>query len=265
MVINMSNSDSENIDKINKKDKTRGFAKAFKLDIGREKDIVEEDWEVSSGRSMLMNPIRQKIFKYICKYPCTSLSILAQDLNLAPATISWHLNQLIEHNILSEVKDRGKRLFYPPNMINDDMVQVFSLLAKPKIHDIFKKIRESPGISQKELSENLGMGHQSINSFTNKLEKTELISILRDGKFTRYYPTKKISKLENDQRKNLKEFRKWIIKALKFDGVNPKLIKVTEQELYLQIQVGTSKVSLKISVNPFKSILEDKTHYLTEI
>jgi DNA-binding MarR family transcriptional regulator len=262
MVINMSNSNSKKTDKL---DKTRGFAKAFKLDIGREKEIVEEAWEVSSGRSMLMNPIRQKILKYLCKYPCTSLSVLSSDLNLAPATISWHLNQLIERKILSEVKNRGKRLFYPPNMINDEMVTVFSLLAKPKIHDIFMKIRESPGISQKELSDELGMGHQSVYTFTNKLENGEIISKLIDGKFTRYYPTKRINELENDQRKNLKEFRKWIIKVLKFDGVNPKLIKVTEQELYLQIQVGTGIVSLKLSVNPFKSILEDKTRFLTEL
>jgi DNA-binding transcriptional ArsR family regulator len=256
----MSNTDSKTSDKY---DKSRGFAKAFKFDIGREKDIIEEDWEISNRRSMLMNPIRQKILKYLCEYPCTSLSIIAHDLNLAPSTISWHLNKLLEHKILSEVKDRGKRLFYPPNMINGEMVPVFSLLAKPKIHDIFIKIREWPGISQKELSEELGMSHQSIYTFTNKLEKTELISILRDGKFTRYYPTKRITDLEFDQRKNLKEFRKWIIKVLKFDGVNPKLIKVTDQELNLQIQVGTHIESLKLSVNPFKSILEDKTRFLT--
>jgi predicted transcriptional regulator len=148
-------------------------------------------------------------------------------------------------------------------MLQSETIPIFSLLAKPKIHDIYQKIREWPGISQKELSEELGMSHQSIYTFTKKLEKVDLISLLKDGKFTRYFPTKRINELEKEQRKNLKEFRKWIIKVLKYDGVNPKLLKVTDQELLLQIQVGTKLLTLKLSVNPFKSIMEDKTRFLT--
>ena len=89
--------------------------------------------------------------------------------------------------------------------------------------------------------------------------------IVKDGKFIRYYPTKKLLELEIAQRGTLKEFRAWIIKSLKFDGVNPKLIRATDRELIVQITSGKKLKSLKLSVNPYISILIDKARFLSEL
>jgi DNA-binding transcriptional ArsR family regulator len=248
-----------------KKKTSQSFAKAFKLDIGREKEIIDEKWEVSSGRSLLMNSLRQKLFKYLCEFPCSSLSTIARDLKISITTINWHLSLMVDRKLLSEVKLSGKRLFYPTNMVDEDVIPFLILLADPKIHDIFLKIRESPGTLQKDISNDLGMSHQSIITFSNRLKEVELISIVKDGKYTRYYPTTKILELERDHRKNLKEFRKWIIKSFKFDGVNPKIIRVTDQQLFIQITAGTSIDSLNLSVNPFQTITQDKTRFLSEL
>jgi DNA-binding transcriptional ArsR family regulator len=245
--------------------KSKGFAKAFKIDIGREKEIAAEKWEVTGGRSLLMNPIRQKIFKYLCQYPCSSLSTIAHDLKLSIATMSWHLNLLVNRKIISEKKERGQRIFYPTNIIDPPNIPVLSLLANLKIHDLFIKIRDSPGITQKLLAEEIGMSHQSINNYTNRLGDVNLINIVKDGKFTRYYPTKKLESLEITQRKKLKEFRKWIIKIFKHDGVNPKLIKVTDKLLYLQITSGTVVEVIELSVNPFNSIVHNKKRFLSDL
>jgi predicted transcriptional regulator len=245
--------------------KLKGFAKAFKQDIGREKEIIEEKWEVLGEKSLLMNPVRQNIFKYLCEFPCSSLSTIASDFKISVASMSWHLNLLFERKIILKKKIGGQRIFYPQNIIDPNTIPVLFLLANPKIHDLFIKIRELPGISQKELGEELGMSHQSINTFTNRLKTENLISVVRDGKFARYYPTNRLTDLEISQRKNLKEFRKWVIKVLKFDGVNPKLIRVTDQMLFLQITMGTSVESIKLSVNPFNSIIKNKSRFLAEL
>lgn len=245
--------------------KSKGFAKAFKLDIGREKEVIDEKWEVSGGRSLLMNPIRQKIFKYLCEYPCSSLSTIANDFKISPASMSWHLNLLLERKIITKMKAGGQRIFYPTNIIDKSTIPVLILLANPKIHDLFIKIKATPGIKQKELSEELGLSHQSINTFSSRLKYKDLIEIVRDGKFTRYYPTKKLDELEISQRKNLKEFRKWVIKIFKYDGVNPKLIKVSDRLLYLQITSGTTIESISLSVNPFYSVVQNKKRFLSEL
>jgi DNA-binding MarR family transcriptional regulator len=248
-----------------KVNRSKSFAKAFKRDIGREKEVVEEPWEVQPGKSLLMNPTRQMIFKYLCEYPCSTLSTIAHDIQLTPPSTSWHLKLLSERKLIVESKLGGQKVYYPQEMIDQKVIPLLSLLANPKIKDIFVNVLESPGIRQKELIELLNLSHQSVNTFSQRLANEDLISVLRDGKFTRYYPTKKLNELENAQRKKLKEFRKWVIKAFKFDGVNPKLIRVTDRQLFLQITSGKDIKSFKLSVNPFITIIQDKSRFLSEL
>lgn len=243
----------------------KGFAKAFKIDIGREKDIIEEKWEVTGGRSLLMNPVRQNIFKYLCEYPCSSLSTIAHDFEISVATMSWHIKLLLKRKLISEYKSGGQRLLFPQNMIDNNVIPILSLLTKSKIQIIFTKIRNTPGITQKELGESLKFSHQSINNYTSRLQSEDLINIVHDGKFTRYYPTNRLVELELSQRKQLKEFRSWIIKAFKYDGVNPKLIRVTDRVLFIQITSGSKIESMKLSVNPFYSTIQDKEKFLAQL
>ena len=247
------------------KKKTKGFAKAFKLDIGREKDIIDEKWRIGSGRSLLMNTTRQNIFRYLCEYPCSALSTIANDLGLSPATMSWHLKLLLKNKLISESRSNSQRLYYPWNMVNQSAIPVLALLSKPRIQKLFVKILHTPGIKQKDLSEYFGLGHQSINSFTNQLKDVELINVVRDGKYTRYYPTSKLEDLEMAQRKNLKVFRNWVIRALKMDGVNPKLVRATENKLFLKITTGTELENFLLSVNPFRSTLQERGRFLAEL
>jgi DNA-binding MarR family transcriptional regulator len=243
----------------------KSFAKAFKQDIGRDKEISEEGWEIQTGKSLLMNPTRQKIFRYLCEYPCSSLSTIARDIQLSAPSTSWHLKLMEERKLIARESIGNQIVFFPVEMIEFSLIPILSLLTNPKINDIFIKIFESPGIQQNELTHKLGVSHQSINTFTNRMENEGLISIVKDGKFTRYYPTKKLGQLEINQRKKLKEFRKWLIKALKFDGVNPILIRATDHELTLQITSGKSLKSIKLSINPFISVIQNKPRFLASL
>ena len=63
----------------------------------------------------------------------------------------------------------------------------------------------------------------------------------------------------------MKDFRKWVIKSFKHDGVNPKLIRVTDRILFLQITSGMDTKSIKLSANPFYSIVQNKKRFLAEL
>ncbi len=254
------------INSTHKKNKhKKSFAKAFKLDIGREKEVIDEKWDVQTGKSLLMNSTRQNIFKYLCEYPCSTLSTVAHDIQLTPPSTTWHLKLLLERKLITEKKVGNQRVFYPLEMIDQNTIPILSLLANPKIQKIFIKIADSPGIGQKELTEVFKSSHQSINTYTTRLKDKGIIKVVKDGKFTRYYPTSKLNELESTQRKKLKEFRKWIIKAFKFDGINPKLIRVTDRQLMLQITSGKNIKSIKLSVNPFHTILQNRSRFLAEL
>ena len=179
--------------------------------------------------------------------------------------MSWHLKLFVDRKLLVGRKVGGQKVFYPQNMFDRTAVPILSLLGNPKINRIFISVIKTPGISQKQLSVQQKLSHQSIYSFINRIIDEGLVKIIKDGKFTRYFPTTKINQLQIAQRKSTKEFKTWVIKALKFDGVDPKLIRVTDKLLLIQIQAGAEIESMKLSVNPFYSIVQNKKQFLAEL
>jgi predicted transcriptional regulator len=239
----------------------KGFAKAFKMDIGREKEVVQEDWVAITGKSLLMNNTRQNIFRYLCEFPCSTLSNIAHDISVSPPVTLWHLKLLVERNLISEKRLGRQKVYLPKGLVEQKTITVLALLANPKVQNIFRTIFKTPGATQKDIAGILKISHQSINTFTNRLKNEKLITVVKDGKFTRYYPTKRIDELELSQRKKAKEFKKTIIKSFKFDGVNPKLIRATDKQISLQITAGRNIKTLKLSVNPFSSATQKRSKF----
>jgi DNA-binding MarR family transcriptional regulator len=240
----------------------KGFAKAFKQDIGREEDIAVGKWEVKKGQSLLMNPVRREIFRYLCEFPCNHLSGISRDLGLTPPTTSWHLKKMIERNFILTKKIHGKSIFYPANMIEEDDIEILALINDEKVKHIFLNIINNPGSSQKDISEHLKVQHQTVIWFTQKLEKTGLISTLEDGKYRRYYPTNKLSELSDTHISKMKAFREWIIKMFKYDGIDPEVLRVTDKFIMFRVSIGKDKTTLELLTNPFFTVLGLKKGHL---
>jgi DNA-binding transcriptional ArsR family regulator len=245
-----------------KNNQKKGFAKAFKQDISREEDIAAEKWEVKKGRSLLMNPIRREIFRYLCEFPCNHLSGISRDLGITPPSTSWHLKKMIERNLITSRKKHGKSIFYPTNMIDEDDIEILALINDEKVKHIFLTIINNPGLTQKEVGDQLRIQHQTVIWFTQKLENVGLISTLEDGKFKRYYPTSKLSELSDLHISKMKAFREWVIKTLKYDGIDPEVIRVTDKFILLRISIGKDKTSLELPTNPFLTVLGLKKNHL---
>ncbi len=246
-----------------KSEKTKkGFAKAFKHDIGREDEIAVEKWEVRKGQSLLMNPVRRELFRYLCEFPCNHLSGISRGLGITPPTTTWHLKKLIDRDLIASKKLNGKTIFFPSNMIEEDDIRILSLINDEKVKQIFLTIRENPGMTQKDISLNLKLQHQSVLWYTLKLEKVELISTIEDGKFKRYYPTNLLSELRDSHLSKLRAFREWLIKALKYDGIDPEVIRTTDKFILIRITTGREKTTLELSTNPFSTVLGLKKEVL---
>jgi DNA-binding MarR family transcriptional regulator len=240
----------------------KGFAKAFKQDISREEDIATEKWEVKKGQSLLMNPVRREIFRYLCEYPCNHLSGISRDLGITPPSTSWHLKKMIERDLITTKKIHGKTIFYPVNMIEEDDIEILALINDEKVKNIFLTIINNPGSSQKDISDQLEIQHQTVIWFTQKLEIAGLISILEDGKYRRYYPTNKLSELSETHITKMKAFREWVIKMFKYDGIDPEVIRVTDKFIMFRVSIGKDKTTLELSTNPFLTVLGLKKDHL---
>ena len=234
-----------------------GFAKAFKRDIGKEDDVSKEQWPVSVSSSVLMNEMRKRIFLFLCKNPASHLRVIAQNLGVSSTTASWHLKKLLQGQFITQRTIKKKSVYYPSFLVEPEEVELFSLLATEKYRNLYKRIIKNPGINQKNLSKELDISHQSVLFLSKKLLSFGLISKLSDGKFIRYYPTNLLETRSEEMKKRNKQFRLDIIKFLKRDGLDPKLVKRTDNFLLVDLLVGSGRERVRIETNPYRSILID--------
>jgi predicted ArsR family transcriptional regulator len=226
------------------------------------KKEIEEDKEPSKGiseivkKTLTMNPRRQEIFQYLCRYPCSRLSKIARDLDISNAATKWHLERLCESDFLSKVDVKKEIVFYPANMIDEKDIMIFSAVNHERTTPILRKILAKSGISQKDLLKEVALNQRTVVRHAGELEHVGLIESIQDGKFIRYYPTKLLSKKSEDYRKRAARFRKHLLNMLKKDGVNPKVIRSTDYALHVRITAGENKSTLELGTQPFASVLE---------
>jgi DNA-binding MarR family transcriptional regulator len=226
------------------------------------KKEMEEDREAPSGleervkETITMNPRRQEILQYLCKYPCTRLSKIAKDLELSNASTKWHLKRLAEKNFIAREEVNGDHIFYPVKMIDKDDLKALTIINHERATPILRKILANSGINQKDLCNDVQLNQRTVVRHTSEMEKAGLIDCIQDGKFKRYYPTLFIEKREESYRKRAARFRKHILKLLEKDGVKPRVLRTTDRSLHVKITAGEKKSILELGTQPFLSIRE---------
>lgn len=213
------------------------------------KDLTKDDLKIRK-KSTLMNPSRCVIFEYLCLHPCSSVSSIAKGLNLSESRVRWHLEKLVWDRFVT-VKENGSTIFFPSNMINPEHIKIFELLALKKSDSIISSIKSNEGLYQAELSKKLDLNIRTIMKYTSDLEYLGLIRGANDGKFKRYYLTGLIEDLKEYYRKNAKNFKEHIIKKTRIDGLRPRILLSTPEQLKLKLVVGTKIRVLTIPMIPF--------------
>ncbi|UCG68790.1 MAG: winged helix-turn-helix transcriptional regulator [Thermoplasmata archaeon] len=226
------------------------------------KKEIEEDKEVPEGleervkETITMNPRRQEILQYLCKYPCTRLSKIARELELSNASTKWHLNILAQKNFIVREDVNGDSVFYPAKMIAEEDIEALTVINHERATPILRKILSNSGINQKDLCDDVQLNQRTVVRHTKDLERIGLIECIQDGKFKRYYPTVLIEKKEESYRKKAAKFRKHLLKMLEKDGVKPRVVRTTDRSLHVKITTGEKKSVLELGTQPYLSIRE---------
>jgi predicted transcriptional regulator len=233
----------------------RRMVDAFKKEIEEEKEPSKGAAEIIK-KTLTMNPRRQEILQYLCRYPCSRLSKIARDLEISNASTKWHLERLHESDFIVKEEIKGETVFFPTSMIDEKDIMIFSAINHERATPIMRKIISKSGISQKNLLLEVQLNQRTVVKHASYLEQAGLIESIQDGKFMRYYPTDLLSKMSDDYRKRNSRFKKHLLNLLKKDGVNPKVIRSTDKALHVKITAGISKSVLELGTQPFASVLE---------
>ena len=126
---------------------------------------------------------RGKIHGYILANPGDHYNSIRKTLNISNSTFSYHLQVLERWGVIKSSRDGVYKRFYPSDMkVPDNGGKL-----KESQRLIIKKIRETPGISQKDIASFLGVSSSTVNYHLQELIKNNIVHQKRMGMKVRYF------------------------------------------------------------------------------
>jgi uncharacterized repeat protein (TIGR01451 family) len=134
-------------------------------------------------KNILEHETRGLIRGYVIANPGDHFNSIRKALNLNNGTLAYHLH-VLEREELIKSKRWGKfTRFYPYGMKIPENGSRYSEIQKL----IIEKIRETPGITQKEIAGIMGVTKPTINYHINKLMNDSMVESRRLGIQIRYF------------------------------------------------------------------------------
>ena len=252
--------DAEPKEEKQEKRKEQATVKSLGRTIKKTVDIDGKYLDTSLERSfesVFMNRDRRKIFEYLCRKPCAHLRQIARDIGLSPPSAKWHLERIKERGFIYSAEIGGHLVFYPRRLILKESLGFFSYLSREKTGDILKLIILKPGITQRELADELGRNPQSVNKLLSKIKKEDLVHHIKDGRQKKNFIAKRtIEKVGKTPRNRKQHFITWLLEELRNDGVRPEIMTKKKSQVTIKIFDGEKDVPFIIVTQPLEYLLK---------
>ena len=136
---------------------------------------------------------RAGIYRLIQTEPGISTKDIAERLGLAWGTVTHHLGKLEKRRFVVSKKYGKYRRYFANGEGGTEQKDQVAVLRLDRTGDIAALIRSQPGLTQKAVSQSLGVSSSTILWHVKRLEGASLITKVRDGKLVRYYPAEGLS------------------------------------------------------------------------
>jgi DNA-binding transcriptional ArsR family regulator len=222
-----------------------------------QKTVEERGWRDETSailQGLLLNVRRREIYQYLCTYPCVTLNKICEKLGSSPALILHHLKKLTEAKFVSTAKVSKRQVYYPTQLIREDLIEVFTALSEPEKHVVFKCILNKPLQTQQELAYATEIKYQRITKHLHELERVGLLISIKDGKFKRFKATELYTKVLRTCMRRADGFKRYVLKKLVIDGLSPTLIRATDEELQVEIDTPTRRDVFTLPTLPYTGI-----------
>ncbi|HKW43000.1 MAG TPA: hypothetical protein VJP06_02325 [Thermoplasmata archaeon] len=221
----------------------RGIGRALEEAVAAEgpgEDLAIE------GRS-LANARRRQLFRYLCLRPCARIGEIGRELSMSQATVRWHAWDLRENGY---IQIEGTRAF-PNGLIDPDDAPVFASLASIGRAAVLASAMSEPGTSFQELAAKTGLTRQSVSKIASELGEFGLLSLVDDGRYRRVYPTEWLARKREANRARMDGFADSLVRRLAKEGLSPELLRRDETALLLRFGIGSHRVVLDLSLDPY--------------
>lgn len=133
---------------------------------------------------LLEHFVRGQIYGHIMSHPGEHYNHIKQKLGVTNGTLSHHLRTLELQGYIKSHRDGTYKRFYPTGMTipRKKGIQLSDLQI-----GIVDAIRQSPGISQKDIAQREGISQQSVSYNLAILERMGILDSIRDGVRKKYF------------------------------------------------------------------------------
>ncbi len=161
------------------------FAGAYGSEIGRSSlfGLMAPLYTRLRKEKVLDQFTRGNVYGYVVANPGDSYGSIKEALGLSNGSLAYHLNVLEVTGFVRSARDGTLRRVYPSTMripSNDGTLRKTQLL-------ILEIVRETPGISQKDIAGLLGVSSPTVNYHMDGLLKQGIVRAERKGIRVRYF------------------------------------------------------------------------------
>jgi len=203
-----------------------------------------------SGRSLLMNPRRQRVFEYVWNHPCSHLRRISRELRIPPQSLRWHLMRLVDGRILAARTTRGKTVYYAPTAVREGDVPALAALSNGMRGRIVRLVSQEKRITQSDIFRALRTYQQAVLPPLRELTSLGLLATWKaNGK--RYYEAgDTYARLRSAYAGASQERLDRLLGVLRSDGVSPKVQSRSEDEAQVLVSSGLQKSVLRLGLSP---------------
>ena len=132
---------------------------------------------------MLDNRVRASVYEHVRANPGAHPSRIADELDLGWGTVVYHLARLEESSLVTTRPGHNRKCYFAVGTDLDNAGRTaVAAMSTDKARAIVETLRASPGLSQKELAERLGMSQALASWHVKRLVGTGVLVTTRAGR-----------------------------------------------------------------------------------
>jgi uncharacterized membrane protein len=131
--------------------------------------------------------VRGQVYGYIKANPGEHYNSIKKALSLKNGTLIYHLKTLERGEFIKSIIDGRFKRFYPKEMKLPEPSDEIVLRMNHIQHEILRIIKESPGISQKEIAARIGLSTPTVHYHINIMMSARIINVKRAGRETQCF------------------------------------------------------------------------------
>jgi hypothetical protein len=139
--------------------------------------------------AVLDNFTRGMIYGFIMSNPGVHYNFIKQRLGLNNGSIVYHLTVLERQELIKSEKVGLYKRFYP---IGQTLSETGIMELNDTQQAMLELVRKSPGLTQRELADRLGISSRVVNYHVGLLQRARLVTLEKDGKVTRCFTTERM-------------------------------------------------------------------------